>query len=343
MKEVRVGIAGTGAMGHAHARAYTRNGAPIVAVADTDAARAEPLAADHGAKAVTSVEDLLAAGATAVSICLPHHLHVSAVLLCARRRVPVLIEKPHCCTAEEARMIREVCREYQQTPMVGFTHRFLRSTLELERRLRAGELGSIDLVTDCLAANSLGPNTPSWFGDRQMAGGGIAMIGAIHSIDRFRWLLASEVVAVNAVCRAAEAEGVEHLAVITLEFACGAVGSLTAYRSPAPGHARHHRYQLFGTRGEAGSAVDEFACQRMGILVEGQSIQVDCAGDDPFAREISEFLASIRQARPPQPGLDDGELALAVVLAIYESARTGQRVLMENFMQQHFSFRQEAQ
>ena len=243
---------------------------------------------------------------------------------------------------DDERAIREVCREYQQTPMVGFTHRFLRSTLELERRLRAGELGSIDLVTDCLAANSLGPTMPSWFGDRQMAGGGIAMIGAIHSIDRFRWLLASEVVAVNAVCRAAEAEGVEHLAVITLEFASGAVGSLTAYRSPAPPHERRHRYQLFGARGKADGAVDDFASQRMDILVEGQAIQVDCAGDDPFAREISEFLASIRQARPPQPGLDDGELALAAVLAIYESARTGQRVLMENFMQQHFSFRQEA-
>ena len=238
MSGLRIGIAGAGAMGHAHAAAYARHGVRIAAIADTDPDRAQTLAAQHDAQAVAHVDDLLAAGSNAVSVCLPHHLHASAVLACVRERVPVLIEKPHCCTAEEARLIRQTCREHGQTPMVGFTHRFLRSTRELERRLRAGELGSIDLVTDCLAAKSLGPGTPPWFADRQLAGGGITMIGAIHSIDRFRWLLASEIEAVHAVCRASRAEDVEHLAVITLEFVCGAVGSLTAYRSPAPGHAR---------------------------------------------------------------------------------------------------------
>lgn len=340
---IKIGIAGAGAMGLAHANAYACHGIPIAAVADTDPLRAQTLSAAHGAQAVSSVEQLLDAGATAISVCLPHHLHLPAVLLAVRHRVPLLIEKPHCCTAAQASLIRQACRDHRQTPMVGFTHRFLRSTLQLRTRLRAGELGSIELVTDCLAAKSLGPATPAWFADPAMAGGGITMIGAIHSIDRFRWLLASDVTAVHAVCRSAHAGAVEHLAAITLEFACGAVGSLAAYRSPAPGHERYHRYHLYGTLGQAAGAVDQFHSQQLSILSAGRSTAIDCSGDDPFATEIAEFLASLREARPPQPGLDDAELALAAVLAIYESARTGQRVLMETFMQQHFPFRSEIQ
>lgn len=340
--ELRVGIAGAGSMGRAHAEAYARLGVPVFAVADTDPERARTLAAPYGARELASLEDMLEAGVNAVSVCLPHNLHLSAVLLCAERGIPLLIEKPHCCSAAEARLIHEACWEHGQTPMVGFTHRFLRSTRELERRLRSGEFGSVELVTDCLAARSLGPAAPAWYGDRKAAGGGITMIGTIHAVDRFRHLLGSELAAVQAVWREPEGGGVEHVAVILLDFVSGACGSVAAYRSPAPGHERLHRYQIFGTRGEAACVVDEFSKQRLNIMTGGHTTNVDCAGDEPFTLEIGEFLSSIQEGRAPSPGLDDGEIALATVLAIYESARTGHRVQMEDFMKQHFPWRSES-
>lgn len=334
--ELRVGIAGAGSMGRAHAEAYARHGVQVAVVADRDPERAQMVAAPFGASGVASLQEMIEAGVNAVSVCLPHNLHLPAVLLCVERRIPLLIEKPHCCSGPEARMIHEACRESGQTPMVGFTHRFLRSTLELERRLRCGEFGSIELVTDCLAAKSLGPSAPAWYGDRDAAGGGITMIGTIHAIDRFRYLLGSEVKAVHAVCREPEDGAVESLAVILLDFASGACGSVAAYRSPAPGHERLHHYRIFGTRGEAECAVDEFSKQRLSIMAGGHTTHVDCDGDEPFTLEIGEFLSSIREGRPPHSGLEDGEMALAIVLAIYESARTGRRVQMEDFMRQHF-------
>lgn len=340
--DLRVGIAGAGLMGRAHAAAYTRNGVRVFAVADTDRERAELLAQAHGAGAFGRLEDMVAAGVNAVSVCLPHNLHLPAVLYCAGRGIPLLIEKPHCSTAVEAGMIRRACQEYRQAPMVGFTHRFLRSTIELERRLRSGEFGFVELVTDCLVAKSLGPSAPAWYADRAMAGGGIVMIGAIHTVDRFRWLLRSEVTAVHAVCREPDGgRGVEHLAAVLLDFASGACGTLAAYRSPAPGHERRHRYEIFGARARAACGIDEFDRQQLSITAGGAASNIDCAGDDPFSAEVGEFLSSIREGRDPRPGLDDGEVALAVVLAIYESARTGSRVRMEDFMKRHFPWRSE--
>ena len=341
---LQVGIAGAGLMGRAHAEAYARNGVQLFAVADTDPERAEALARTHGARAFARLEDMVAAGANAISICLPHNLHLPAVLYCAERGVPVLIEKPHCTTAAEAWVIRKACREHRQAPMVGFTHRFLRSTIELKRRLGSGEFGLVELVTDCLVAKSLGPSAPAWYGDRAAAGGGIVMMGGIHTVDRLRWLLGSEVTAVHAVCRQADAgEGVEHLAVVLLEFASGACACLAAYRSPAPGHERRHRYQIFGTKASADCGIDEFDRQQLSISAGGATAIIECSGDDPVSAEVGEFLASLREGREPRPGLDDAEIALAIVLAIYESARTGNRVLLTDFMTRYFPWRLEDQ
>ena len=50
-RELRIAIAGAGQMGAAHAGAFRACGARVVAVSDVNAARAEQLAASHGARA----------------------------------------------------------------------------------------------------------------------------------------------------------------------------------------------------------------------------------------------------------------------------------------------------
>lgn len=319
-------------MGVAHARAFAAHGAEIVGVADSRAERATGLAQAHGAAAVGTVPSLLAMGLDALSICLPHSLHFEAAMQAVDRGVHLLIEKPHCVTLDESRSLRAACDEKGIKAMAGFTHRFLQSSIEIKRRLGAGYFGRVELMVDRLIANSLGGEAPDWYRRQALAGGGIAMIGMIHSIDRLRWLAGTEIKTVQSLTRHSDAGSeVETTGLALLEFANGAQASLVAHRSPVQGHARTNRYELFGTKANASCSIGSFSDQR--ILLQGEEgrVETNYAADRPFETEIGEFLAVLAGSRAPSPSLADAEIALGVVLAIYESAKTRRPVNTDEF------------
>jgi predicted dehydrogenase len=332
-KELRIAIAGAGQMGAAHAEAFRVCGARVVAVSDVNAARAEQLASVHGARSFCTTTEALREGVDALSICLPHSLHFAAAMQAVGQGVPLLIEKPHCITLEESRALRAACAQRGVPAMAGFTHRFLATSLKLKDAIRSGRLGRIDLAVDHLIANGLGPAAPEWYGDRALAGGGIAMIGMIHSIDRLRWLFDAEIESVQALVQPPVSErGVENTALALLQFANGAQASLVAHRSPVNGHPRSHRYELFGARLNAYCSLDSFAHQELHLAGEGASERLTVTDDAPFVAEIRELTSALVEGRTPSPSLDEAEIALGVVLAIYESAKSRQPIHLRDFL-----------
>ncbi|MBI5690430.1 MAG: Gfo/Idh/MocA family oxidoreductase [Verrucomicrobia bacterium] len=334
-KELRIAIAGAGQMGAAHADAYRACNLRVVAVADSNPERAGQLAAAHGAWACRSTEEALRQGVDALSICLPHSLHFEAAMAAVGQGVALLIEKPHCITLAESRALRARCAERGVPAMAGFTHRFLATSRRLKAEIGSGRLGRVGLAIDHLVANGLGPAAPEWYGERALAGGGIAMIGMIHSIDRLRWLLAAEIESVQALVQPPVSErGVEDTALVLLQFSNGAQASLVAHRSPVVGHPRSHRYELFGERLNAYCSVGSFALQELHLAGAGVDERVTVTDDAPFVAEIREFSSALAEGRVPSPSLDEAEIALGAVLAIYESARLRRPILLREFLEQ---------
>ena len=332
-KELRIAIAGAGQMGAAHADAYRACHARVVAVADRDPERAGQLAATHGAKAFRTTEEALQEGVDALSICLPHSLHFGAAMQAVEEGVALLIEKPHCITLDESRALRSVCEQRGVPAMAGFTHRFLATSLRLKAAIGSGRLGRIDLAVDHLIANGLGPAAPGWYGDRTLAGGGIAMIGMIHSIDRLRWLFDAEIESVQALVHPPVSKcGVENTALALLEFSNGAQASLVAHRSPVAGHPRSHRYELFGERLNAYCSVGSFAHQELHLAGADPDERLTVTDDTPFIAEMREFTSALREGRAPSPSLGEAEIALGAVLAIYESANSRQPINLREFL-----------
>ncbi len=320
-------------MGIAHAQAFVTHGAEIVGIADSDSERAKDLAQSSGAAVVDSVAQLLAMGIDALSICLPHSLHFDVAMLAVDSGVNLLIEKPHCVTLDESRRLRAACEGKGIKAMAGFTHRFLQSSIEIEQRLRAGYFGRVELMVDRLIANSLGAHAPEWYRHEALAGGGIAMIGMIHSIDRLRWLVGAEIKTVHSLTRHSDrGSDVETTGLALLEFMNGAQASLIAHRSPVKGHERTHCYELFGTKANASCSVGSFSDQGILLLGEEGRIEKKFTADQPFHTEIGEFLAAIAGERELSPNLVDAEIALGVVLAIYESAKTHQPISTSEFI-----------
>ncbi|MGD0777337.1 MAG: Gfo/Idh/MocA family oxidoreductase [Candidatus Solibacter sp.] len=319
-----VGILGAGVMGEAHAKAYSQAGVRIQGIADLNFEQAKSLAARYGAEPYANTEDLLRTDPTAISICTPHGFHADSIVGAARRGIHVLVEKPHCVTIEQARAIRRACTESGVRLMVGFTQRFFPSMRELRRRIQDGVFGDLVLAVDYLVACAIKAPRPLWYLDREVAGGGIVMIGCIHAIDRLRWIAASDIVSVSAVARQVGADGdVEDLASLTLRFESGLCAMLVGYRSPVPAHARRHTFELYGTLAEAAADLNNVDRQTLEITTGSHRLTREFPEEDPFVAEIKEFVSAIESGRDPEPGLREAEAALAVVLASYESAHSG--------------------
>ena len=333
-RRLRIGIAGAGQRGIVHAQAFAAHGAEIVGILDSSSERAKSLAQTFGAAAVGSVEQLLGMGLDGLSICLPHSLHFDIAMKAVEKRVPLLLEKPHCVTLEESRALRAACARRGVVAMVGFTHRFFASSQKLKAVISSGGFGRIDMAVDRLIAGSLEPPAPRWYRERALAGGGIAMIGMIHSIDRLRWLLDSEIISVSALTRQSDAScDVESTALAILEFANGTQASLVGHRSSVAGHERAHHYEIFGEHLNAYCSVVSFAHQKLQFVGAVDASCETVTDDQPFNTEIREFMSALASGKIAGPDLVDAEIALGGVLAIYESARTRRPISMRKFLE----------
>lgn len=97
-----VGIIGVGTMGKNHVRVYSElKSVDSVSVFDVNAAAAQAIGSQHGAKVCATMEELLA-GTDAVSVCVPTPFHAATVRQVFATKNAVLIEKPIAATAKEA-------------------------------------------------------------------------------------------------------------------------------------------------------------------------------------------------------------------------------------------------
>ena len=249
---LRVGIMGAGMMGVAHAQAYRAAGAQIVGVTDADGGRAADLAARFGGEVYPSLEALAAAGLDAVSVCLPHNLHLAAARLAAQHRAHVLMEKPLANTLAEAHQIVDACEGAGVKLMVGFIQRFLTGVQQLRVQIATAPSAGSAWRSSTWQPAARGRSCRSGTDSAAAAGGGIMMIGNIHTVDRLRWLLGSEAETVYGAVQQIGPEGdVEDIGSAMIRYASGAQATVIGVRSPLAPHRRRWTLELYGERAEA--------------------------------------------------------------------------------------------
>ena len=160
----------------------------------------------------------------------------------------------------------------------------------------------------------------AWRGTWALDGGGALMNQGIHLADLLLWFL-GDVAEVNARADTlAHNIEVEDGVACTLVFASGALGAIYATTSAAPGFPHrivvrsHARTPAPATLVLSGAAAAGSGGSPTGIGTTGH------------ARLMADFVGAVRENRPPLVSGEEGRRSLALVLAIYESARTGQAV-----------------
>lgn len=341
---VGFGIVGTGLIAGMHARALAEvPTARLTACLSRDAARAERFAQEHGCAAFSDLDSFLAHPALdAVSICTPSGAHLEPALAAAAAGKHLFVEKPLEVTLDRCRRIVEAADAAGVVCSGVFQSRSLPDVLLIRRALEQGRFGEI--VTGDAIVKWIRPASyyrDSWHGTQALDGGGALMNQSIHTIDLLQWLLGPiESVQAFTARRAHAGLEVEDTAVAAVRFASGALGSIQGSTAIHPGFER--RIEIGGTAGSAvlvGDVIREwhFADE----TEEDATLRARRAAADPgrggasdpagvgiagHRRQYEEVTAAILQGAKPDIDGRAAMAAVAIVLAIYRSARSGRAV-----------------
>lgn len=325
---------------HAHAWAEAVNDTPeaaLVSIWDDDVRRGRDAAARHGTRFQPDLSALLR-GCDAVGITSETARHADLVEQAAAAGVHVLCEKPTATTIADCDRIARAIRAAGIVFMQNFPKRFDPVNRELVELVRREELGRIVLVRIRHGhAHGLDPTFRSrWYADPALGGGGTLIDEGIHAADFLRWLLGEPADVRATVSRRALGLPVEDTATATFTFASGAVAEVATGWTLL---AAEQSVEVYGTAGVALlSGVDlasrDFATAPYLKVFRrgGADAAWEASPTVPFFQTGSfhqqgprRFIAGLRAGeREPTVGLEDGRRALAMILAAYRAAGSGQ-------------------
>lgn len=278
----------------------------------------------------------------AVYIAVPHYLLAPLTHRVLQAGKHALTEKPLGLSLEEIEDLIKLADERQLTLGVFYEMRYASSHAPARELIQAGAIGNIvgiriqtfiDKPLSYWQAGYAGRSVNPWRGIKAQAGGGVVLMNTSHLLDAIHYMTGLTVTRVSAEVGTLVANvEVEDIASATLRFDNGAVGSLMAGAHIRGAHEEEH-CQIFGTQGQlllpdpyGSGSLQLYLNRSWNSFSAGQWHTLSLETVPVYKRAVQEFARAV-QARQPAP--IDGRAArqvLAVVLAIYQSAREARTI-----------------
>jgi predicted dehydrogenase len=336
---VRIAVVGAGLVGRQHVlRVRSEPEARLAAIVDPSP-QAKELAASLGVPWFADLDALLGADRPdAVIVATPNQLHVANGLACVAASVPMLMEKPVADDVADGWRLVEAAERADVPILVGHHRRHSPLIQRAKEIVAAGRLGRI--VSVCALCWFLKPEAyfaaAAW---RREPGAGPVLINLIHVIDDLR-NLCGEVVSVQALeSNAVRGFPVEDTAAVLLQFASGALGTVTISDTvPAP-----WSWELTSGEIKAFPQTDAF-CYLLGGTEGSLSVPrfehwhyrgesswwapLACTREvapeqDPMVLQLRQFCKVARREEPPLLSGREAMATLETTLAVKQAAATG--------------------
>jgi UDP-N-acetylglucosamine 3-dehydrogenase len=321
---LKIALAGCGGLGRAHARnVEAMAGARLVAVCDEVSESAAQLVAqlNSGPKPYEDHRAMLAAEKPdAVLVVTPNHTHSRISKDAALAGAHVFCEKPMALNVEDCDTMVRAAEQSNVFLMIGYVRRFQAAYQELKRRVARGDVGEITLAHAVRLGTAAPGGVGGWQTRKEHYGGMFSMYS--HELDQLAWL-AGEIRAVNAVMRYGgdPANEIEESIFIGIEFASGAIGSLSSSRVYPV-----NSYEL-GVAGTGGALKLNVSEGPILFARHGEkTTAIEVPRNNGLEDEIAHFIGCIQRGEAPKSDGRDGRRVVAVAAAAHESARTGKRV-----------------
>ncbi|WP_406821777.1 Gfo/Idh/MocA family protein [Pseudomonas sp. KnCO4] len=337
---LRIALIGAGSMGRQHYRHLLNVAqARLCAVADPGP-QAEAFAAECGVPCFADHRRMLdSVRPEAVIVANPNNLHVATALDCIEAGIPVLVEKPVGVHLDEVRALIEASRRRNVPVLVGHHRRHNPLISQARQVITDGKLGRLINVTALWQLQK--PDSYFETPWRREPGAGFLLTNLIHDLDLLRHLC-GEVEQVQAFTRS-DVRGYanEDSAAVLLQFANGALGSLTgsdAVAAPwsweldsgeSPVYPRQDGqpcYLLAGTLGalsipqlkrwhyaEAGAGWHSPLLHSVESIPAGEALTL----------QLQHFVRVARGEQAPLIDAADGGRTLALIEAIRKAADSG--------------------
>jgi predicted dehydrogenase len=275
------------------------------------------------------LEEALERPFDAAVICSPSQMHIPMARQLAARRIATLIEKPLSVTLDgAAELLAEVAAS--GTPMaVGYVHRCNPALEGMHRLLATGELGKIVEIVVVTGQHFpfYRPAYREVYYTRHATGGGAIQDSLTHMINAGEWLV-GPVTGAFADAAHCVLEGVDVEDTVHVVARHGAV--LGAYALNQHQAANECTLTVMCERGTVRTELHRhrwLACREPGADWEVQeSFAIE--RDDVFVRQANVFLDFVAGAAPARCSLAEGLQTLHVNLALLESARSRQWVVV---------------
>jgi UDP-N-acetyl-2-amino-2-deoxyglucuronate dehydrogenase len=349
------GIVGCGVIAPAHANAVTGlPNAHLVSVTDIVPEKAKAFAEDHGVAWDADLDALLARpDIDVVSVCVPSGLHADIGVRAARAGKHLVVEKPIDVTVAAADRLLDAAASAGAALTVISQHRFDPGPQRLRELVDQGRLGRLvlgDAITKWYRSQGY-YDSGDWRGTWALDGGGALMNQGVHYLDLLCWIM-GPVDRVTALCATqAHTIEVEDVALAQLQFRSGAVGLLQATTAVYPGFPE--RLEISGTRGSV--IIEAGAIRSMELLDEKGDVgayggkaspapsttapsatATTTSAADPkvmageaHQAQLADFLAALDSGGQPLVTGDEARMDVAVIRAVYDSARSGRPVTLE--------------
>jgi UDP-N-acetyl-2-amino-2-deoxyglucuronate dehydrogenase len=343
MQVLRYAIIGCGRISPNHLMAAKENNLNIVALCDLIPASMADKIAKCGLpadikqytdyKQMLEEEDL-----DLVAIATESGKHAAIALDCIEKGINVIIEKPIALSLEDADAIIAAAEKKGVKVCACHQNRFNKSIQKIREALEQGRFGRLFHGAAHIRWNRGRSyyEQASWRGTWEQDGGAL-MNQCIHNIDLLRWMMGDEVSEVIAYTDRLNHDYIEaeDLGIALVKFKNGSYGIIEGTTNVYPCNLEETLY-IFGEKGtvKAGghsvNIIEEwiFADQ----IDDPETIKAQFQENPPniygFGHKplYADMIAAINNNRQPYIDAQAGRRAVELVLAIYKSAYTGERV-----------------
>jgi len=210
--KVRVAIIGLG-MGTSHAQGYLQvPECELVAVADTNPERLNRNIEPNGKESYVQrlgesncfsdyKQMLKTVKPDLVSVALPNFLHAPVTLDCLKAGSHVLCEKPMAMNVKQARAMADTAAKLKKKLGINLSYRYMPQARALKDLADSGFLGKPYHAQTRWTRRDGFPGFGSWFGQKELSGGGPLIDLGVHRIDLAMWLMGNpQPVSVSGAC-----------------------------------------------------------------------------------------------------------------------------------------------
>jgi predicted dehydrogenase len=309
----------------------------------TNPATTKEVAREFGVIAADSVEALLTADLEAVYVASPVQAHHAQVLACARAGKHVFCEKPLGRTVAEAEEMAAACRKAGVHFGTAFMMRFHAQHQAAAKIIQEGRLGQPVYARAQLSC-WYPPLPRAWRQDPALGGGGALMDMGSHCLDLLEMFFGPVKTVSCFLNRTIHSYPSEDSAVVLLQFANGALGTVDTFFCIQDNSSKN-ALELYGSKGSIlatgtigqGSEGDmtgylkdgEVGYEALQTRTSDRGVKIMPDPRNTYRAEVEEFSQAILNGSPTPKDAELGLRSQQLLAACYESARTGQAVLLE--------------